>query len=58
MTRLATERGLAVVDVYDVSLEAATDPSLVADDGLHPSGVQYARWVERIAPVVRAALAG
>jgi lysophospholipase L1-like esterase len=25
----------------------------VARDGLHPSGAQYARWVERIAPVVK-----
>lgn len=58
MTRLATERGLAVVDVYDVSLEAADDRSLVAGDGLHPSGGQYARWVERIAPVVRERLEG
>jgi lysophospholipase L1-like esterase len=24
----------------------------VADDGLHPSGAQYALWVERIGPVV------
>jgi lysophospholipase L1-like esterase len=24
----------------------------VASDGLHPSGTQYALWVERIAPVV------
>jgi len=24
----------------------------VADDGLHPSGKQYALWVDRIAPVV------
>jgi hypothetical protein len=31
---------------------------LVADDGLHPSGRQYASWVERIAPVVQALLAG
>jgi lysophospholipase L1-like esterase len=30
----------------------------VADDGLHPSGAQYALWVERIAPVVAALLAG
>ena len=57
MTRLATERGVAVVDIHDISLEAATDRTLVADDGLHPSGVQYARWVERLVPVVRAALA-
>jgi lysophospholipase L1-like esterase len=56
-TWLATERGIAVVDIHDLSLEAATDRSLVADDGLHPSGQQYARWVERLVPVVRAALA-
>jgi lysophospholipase L1-like esterase len=39
-----------------MSLEAATDPGLVADDGLHPSGFQYARWVERIAPAVEGLL--
>jgi acyl-CoA thioesterase I len=49
---LATQRGIAVADIHDLSLEAGTDRSLVADDGLHPSGVQYARWVDRIAPIV------
>jgi lysophospholipase L1-like esterase len=49
---LAADRGIAFVDIHDLSLLAATDPSLVADDGLHPSGAQYARWVERIGPVV------
>jgi len=52
MARLATERGIAFVDIYDASLRAAADRSLVADDGLHPSGAQYALWVERIVPVV------
>ena len=58
MTRLAGERGISVVDIHDLSLAAATDRTLVADDGLHPSGRQYARWVERIAPVVRDLVAG
>ena len=49
---LADERGISVVDIHDLSVEAETDRSLVADDGLHPSGAQYARWVDRIAPVV------
>jgi acyl-CoA thioesterase-1 len=49
---LAAERGISVVDIHDISLEAAADRSLVADDGLHPSGAQYARWVDRVAPVV------
>jgi acyl-CoA thioesterase I len=53
ITELARARGIAIVDIYDISLEAATDRSLVASDGLHPSGAQYARWVERMIPVVR-----
>jgi lysophospholipase L1-like esterase len=53
---LADARGIALVEILDLSLRAADDPSLVADDGLHPSGAQYALWVERIAPVVRALL--
>ena len=57
MERLAAERGIAFVDIFDLSLEAAVDRSLVADDGLHPSGVQYGRWVERIRPVVEGLLA-
>jgi acyl-CoA thioesterase I len=48
----AEGRGIAVVDIHDISLEAAADRSVVARDGLHPSGPQYSRWVERIGPVV------
>jgi lysophospholipase L1-like esterase len=54
----AVARGIAFVDIHDLSLRAATDRALVAADGLHPSGAQYARWVERIAPVVEGLLAG
>ena len=56
LTTLAGRRGIAVVDIYEISLGAATDTSLVARDGLHPSGTQYARWVERIVPVVETLL--
>lgn len=52
MARLTGERGIAFVDIFDISLEAATDHSLVAGDGLHPSGAQYARWADRVARVV------
>jgi acyl-CoA thioesterase I len=57
MARLADDRGIAFVDILDLSLRAAADRSLVADDGLHPSGRQYALWADRLAPVVRARLA-
>jgi acyl-CoA thioesterase I len=56
MARLARDRGIAYVDTFEISLGAVTDRSLVADDGLHPSGRQYAAWVERIRPVVDALL--
>ena len=56
MARHARERGLAFVDIFDLSLRVAADRALVAADGLHPSGTQYALWVERIAPVVDALL--
>ncbi len=58
MARLAGERGIGFVDIFDLSLRAADDRTLVADDGLHPSGAQYALWVERITPVVGALLRG
>jgi lysophospholipase L1-like esterase len=57
-TELAAARGIAVIDIYDISLAAASDRGLVASDGLHPSGTQYGRWVDRIAPVVASLLAG
>jgi lysophospholipase L1-like esterase len=53
---LAEDRGVAYVDTFDISRGAATDRSLVARDGLHPSGAQYARWVDLIEPVVRGLL--
>ncbi|HET8786060.1 MAG TPA: GDSL-type esterase/lipase family protein [Candidatus Limnocylindrales bacterium] len=56
MARLSADRGVAFVDIFDLSSRAARDRSLVAADGLHPSGRQYGQWVERIAPVVAALL--
>ncbi|HSI99104.1 MAG TPA: GDSL-type esterase/lipase family protein, partial [Patescibacteria group bacterium] len=47
-----------VPEIFEISLRAGDDPALVAEDGLHPSGEQYRRWVEAIAPVVEVLLAG
>jgi lysophospholipase L1-like esterase len=57
LVETADRRGVPVVDIHDLSLRAAADRSLVASDGLHPSGQQYALWIERILPVVRRMLA-
>jgi lysophospholipase L1-like esterase len=58
LTTISASRGVSVVDIHDLSLRAATDRSLVAVDGLHPSGAQYALWVDRIAPSIEALLQG
>jgi len=58
MREACETRGIAYVpEIFELSREAATDPLLVADDGLHPSGDQYRRWVDAIAPAVRELLA-
>lgn len=49
----AASRGITVVDIAPISDLVSRDPTLVADDGLHPSAKQFAGWVELIAPVVR-----
>jgi acyl-CoA thioesterase I len=56
LRELAEARRIGLVDIHDLSLRAAEDRTLVADDGLHPSGAQYAMWVERIGPAVEALL--
>jgi acyl-CoA thioesterase I len=56
LARLAVDRGIAFVHIFDLSRGAATDRTLVAGDGLHPSGAQYALWVDSIAPVVEGLL--
>lgn len=58
LAHLATDRGIAFVDIFELSRRAATEPGLVADDGLHPSGAQYELWVEAIARVVERLLRG
>ena len=58
LAQLAADRGIAIVDIFDLSQRVAADRSLVAHDGLHPSARQYDLWVERIEPVVARLLAG
>lgn len=52
----ADARRARFVNVADISRAPGVRGMLTAD-GLHPSGAQYARWVEVIAPVARDVLA-
>jgi lysophospholipase L1-like esterase len=42
------DRGMPFADITPLSRRAATDPSLVADDELHPSAEQYRAWVDEV----------
>jgi lysophospholipase L1-like esterase len=57
MARLSRGRLVTFVDIFDISRAASGDRPLIASDGLHPSGAQYARWVGLIRPVVEGLLA-
>ena len=46
-----------VPEIFEISRKVPDDPSLVASDGLHPSGAQYRLWVDAIEPLVADLLA-
>ncbi|WP_295519065.1 SGNH/GDSL hydrolase family protein [uncultured Stenotrophomonas sp.] len=48
---ISTQRGVAFVDITDISRTHGTDPAMIAADGLHPSARMYALWAERALPV-------
>lgn len=47
--QIALQYNVHYIDITPWTREAVTDNSLLASDGLHPSGKQYKRWAERIA---------
>ena len=51
---LEETRALGVVHIDITPISRGADKALVAPDGLHPSGAQYARWVEAILPAALA----
>jgi lysophospholipase L1-like esterase len=47
--QIALQYRVGYIDITSWTREAATDLSLLANDGLHPSGKEYKRWAGRIA---------
>jgi lysophospholipase L1-like esterase len=47
----AAQAGVHYVDITPVSRRALQDASLLATDGLHPSGKMYTQWVELVLPI-------
>ena len=55
---ISEREGVHYVDVTPISRQAVNDPSLIAPDGLHPSGKMYAVWAEKALPIVKEILIG
>ena len=48
---ISLQLGVNYLDITPISRE--NDPLLVANDGLHPSGKQYKRWSDLLAPLMK-----
>lgn len=53
---ISLKAGVNYLDITAISRTAANDPTLIAIDGLHPSGKMYLLWVNQLAPMVAAEL--
>lgn len=48
--------GANYLNITAISREAATDPTLLSGDGLHPSAKMYTLWIQQLEPLVAAQL--
>ena len=51
--KIALENKVQYLNITDWTREAVNDPTLLATDGLHPSGKEYKRWAEKIMAMIR-----
>lgn len=49
---ISLANGVQYLDITPISREGKTDNTLHAADGLHPSGKQYRRWANLLAPLI------
>ena len=49
----AEEFKVRYIDITPSSREAVSDSSLIADDGLHPSAKEYAKWSESLSLLIK-----
>jgi lysophospholipase L1-like esterase len=50
---IAGKYNVGYIDITPTTREAATDRSLVASDGVHPSAKEYAKWSERLSLLIK-----
>jgi len=50
MRNEAQSKGVIFIDITPVSRSSGKEPGMVAEDGLHPSGMMYSLWVKEVLP--------
>lgn len=54
--QISSEYGIPFVNITPISENAKTNPDLIADDQLYPSGKMYTKWTSEIIPVATSLL--
>ncbi len=52
--KITEARGVKYISITEGTREVPSNPKLVAKDGLHPSGDDYARWAEKLSTAIMA----
>jgi lysophospholipase L1-like esterase len=50
--KLTDAAGISYISITEGSREATSNASLVAKDGLHPSGLEYERWAKKLVDAI------
>lgn len=54
--KISETRAISYISITEGTREVVSNPLLVAKDGLHPSGIDYARWAEKLADAIFASI--
>jgi lysophospholipase L1-like esterase len=54
--QVTLQNNIAYIDITPSTRQAETNASLIANDGLHPSGLEYKKWAEMLAPLMKKVL--
>lgn len=51
--QVTIQYNISYTDITPSTRQATTDATLIAGDGLHPSGKEYAKWAQMLAPIIK-----
>ncbi len=50
--QISQKNNVTFVNITPISEDAIDNPKLIAEDGLHPSGIMYQQWVSKMLPSI------